>query len=132
MISLQARLKEVEILKNLHKEVPSVLGNEGELIQAFTSITINALDAMEDDGTLSFETGPDGHRVLIKISDTGCGIPSDLIHRIFDPFFTTKSERGGTGLGLAIAKKIIEENSGRIEVASEEGKGTSFTITLPV
>jgi signal transduction histidine kinase len=132
MISLQGRLKEVEILRNLHGEGPTVLGNEGELIQAFTSVIINALDAMEDHGTLSFEMGTEGDRVFIKISDTGCGIPPGLTHRIFDPFFTTKSERGGTGLGLAIAKKIIEENNGKIEVASEEGKGTSFTITLPI
>lgn len=73
-----------------------------------------------------------GGFVFIKISDTGPGIPPHLINRIFDPFFTTKSEKGGTGLGLSIADKIIKENNGKIDVISEEGKGTTFTITLPI
>jgi signal transduction histidine kinase len=85
---------------------------------------------MEDKGTLALETGTAENSVFVKISDTGPGIPSDLINRIFDPFFSTKSEKGGTGLGLSIAKRIIRENNGRIEVTSE--KGTTFTITLPI
>ena len=109
-----------------------VLGNEGELMQVFTSITVNALDAMEDHGTLAFATGTNENNVFIRIQDTGSGIPSFLINRIFEPFFTTKSEKGGTGLGLSIVDKIIKENNGRIDVTSEEGKGTVFTITLPL
>jgi signal transduction histidine kinase len=75
--------------------------------------------------------GGTGGFVFIKISDTGPGVPSDLIDRIFDPFFTTKSEKGGTGLGLSIANKIIKDYSGRIAVTTEKGKGTTFEIILP-
>jgi PAS domain S-box-containing protein len=129
MISFQGRLNEVEVLKNYQKKSLVIHGNEGELRQVFLSIIVNALDAMEDKGTLALETGTAENSVFVKISDTGPGIPSDLINRIFDPFFSTKSEKGGTGLGLSIAKKIVRENNGRIEVTSE--KGTTFTITLP-
>jgi len=87
---------------------------------------------MEDRGRLTLETGTEDRRVFVKISDTGPGIPSDIRNRIFDPFFTTKSKKGGTGLGLSIADKIIRENNGKIEVASEEGKGTTFKISLPL
>ena len=132
MINFQGRLKEVVVLRDFQNGVPMVLGNEGELMQVFTSITVNALDAMEDHGTLAFATGTNENNVFIRIQDTGSGIPSFLINRIFEPFFTTKSEKGGTGLGLSIVDKIIKENNGRIDVTSEEGKGTVFTITLPL
>jgi len=132
MVTFQGRLKNVVYLKNFQTEMPQVQGNESELRQVFLTIIVNALDAMEDKGTLTIETGTEGNTVFVKISDTGPGIPSDLIGRIFDPFFTTKSEKGGTGLGLSIAKRIVQENNGRIDVASEEGKGTTFTIILPI
>ena len=75
--------------------------------------------------------GGKGGFVFIKISDTGPGIPSQLINRVFDPFFTTKSEKGGTGLGLSIARKIVKDHNGTIEVTSKEGEGTTFKIILP-
>jgi PAS domain S-box-containing protein len=132
LIGFQGRLREVEILKNYQEEMPMIQGNEGELRQVFISILYNALDAMENKGRLTLEANRNGDKAFVKISDTGPGIPSGLINRIFEPFFTTKSERGGTGLGLSIANKIVQENNGRIEVASEEGKGTAFIITLPI
>lgn len=132
MINFLGRLKEVVVLRDFQNGVPMVLGNEGELMQVFTSIIVNALDAMEDHGTLALGTGTNENNVFIRIQDTGSGIPSFLINRIFEPFFTTKSEKGGTGLGLSIVDKIIKENNGRIDVTSEEGKGTVFTITLPI
>jgi len=162
MINFQGRLKEVVVLRDFQNGVPMVLGNEGELMQVFTSIIVNALDAMEDHGTLAFATGqippcaplvsdPErslselegstsrkltrrekGGFVFVKIRDTGPGISPGLINRIFDPFFTTKAEKGGTGLGLSIVDKIIKENNGGIDVTSEEGRGATFTITLPI
>ena len=132
LINFQGRLKEVVVLRDFQNGVPMVLVNEGELIQVFTSIIVNALDAMEDKGTLAFATGIAGNIVFVKIRDTGPGISPGLINRIFDPFFTTKSEKGGTGLGLSIVDKIIKENNGGIDVTSEEGRGTTFTITLPI
>jgi signal transduction histidine kinase len=86
---------------------------------------------MEGKGTLTLETGNHERGVYIVIRDTGPGIPPEYIHRVFDPFFTTKGDKGGTGLGLSISDKIVKENHGNIDVISEEGKGTSFKITLP-
>jgi two-component system NtrC family sensor kinase len=132
MVNFQGRLKDVDVVRQYQDEVPMIYSNEGDLRQAFLSIIANAVDAMEGKGTLIIETGSNGNSISIKIGDTGPGIPPHLINRIFDPFFTTKSEKGGTGLGLPIADKIIKENNGKIEVASEERKGTTFTITLPI
>ncbi len=129
-VNHQGRLKEVEVTRRFSKEIPMVQANEGELMQVFASITGNALDAMEDKGCLTFETGADEKSVFVKISDTGPGIPPESIPKIFKPFFTTKPS--GTGLGLAIADKIIKENSGKIEVNSEPQRGATFTITLPL
>jgi len=130
IISFQGRLKEVEVFRNHQREMPKIIGNEGELMQVFLSIMGNALDAMEDRGTLTLETGTEGKSIFIKICDSGPGIPPEAIHRIFDPFFTTKSEKGGTGLGLAIAEKIIKDHGGHIEVTTEDGKGTTFRVIL--
>jgi len=132
LINLQGRLKEVEISRNYREEMPVILGNEGELRQVFLTILLNALDAMENRGKLTLETDVDGDHLSIKISDVGPGIPPHLVGRVFEPFFTTKSEKGGTGLGLSIAKQIIKENNGSIEVASQEKRGTTFTIRLPI
>jgi len=132
MINFQGRLKDVDVLRHYQEEVPVIHNNEGDLRQAFRSIITNAVDAMEGKGTLTIETGTAGNSISITIRDTGPGIPPHIINRIFDPFFTTKSAKGGTGLGLSIADKIIKENNGRIDVISEEGKGTTFTITLPI
>jgi signal transduction histidine kinase len=129
-IDHQGRLKEVEVTRSFAKEIPRVQANEGELMQVFASITGNALDAMEDKGCLTFETGADEKGVFVKISDTGPGIPPESIPKIFKPFFTTKPT--GTGLGLAIVDKIIKENNGKIEVNSDPQRGTTFTVTLPL
>jgi two-component system NtrC family sensor kinase len=132
MVNFQGRLKDVDVLRHYQEEAPVIHNNEGDLRQAFLSIIANAVDAMEGMGTLVIETGTAGNSISIKISDTGPGIPPHLLNRIFDPFFTTKSQKGGTGLGLSIADKIIKENNGKIDVTSEEGKGTTFTIILPI
>ena len=112
--------------------MPNVLGNVTELMQVFLVVIINALDAMGGEGALTLETGTEGDTLFVRITDTGPGIPPDVMKGIFDPFFTTKSDRGGTGLGLSIADKIIREINGKIEVASEIGKGASFKIILPI
>jgi PAS domain S-box-containing protein len=140
LISFQGRFKEVNVIRNYKGELV-VYASEGELRQVFLIFIVNALDAMEDRGTLTIETGiipptiekgGEGGMVFIKIGDTGLGISPELIDRIFDPFFTTKSEKGGIGLGLSIAKKMITDNNGNIDVTSEQGKGTIFKITLPL
>lgn len=131
IIGFQGRLKNVTVLKKYRQDMPPVHGSEGDLRQCLLALITNALDAMEDRGTLTVETGSGENIVFIKIGDTGRGISPRDVSRIFDPFFTTKSDKGGTGLGLSIANKIIASHNGSITVSSEEGKGTVFTISLP-
>lgn len=131
-VGFQGRLKEIEVIKRFAKDAPPVYGNEGELRQVFLSVITNALDAMEDKGTLTIATDVADGRVSVKIGDTGIGIPDEHLSRIFAPFFTTKSERGGTGLGLSIAHKIIVNHGGSIQVSSERGRGSTFEILMPI
>jgi two-component system cell cycle sensor histidine kinase/response regulator CckA len=138
LIGFQGRFKEVEVAKH-YGQTMTARGNEGELKQVFLAIIVNALDAMEDVGTLTLDTqiicsdpqAEKGESVCIRIGDTGAGITPELVNRIFDPFFTTKGEKGGTGLGLSIVHKIIKDHNGSIAVDSGSGAGTTFTITLP-
>jgi PAS domain S-box-containing protein len=131
-IGIQGRLARVNVLKKYGEEMPPIPGYEADLRQVFLCVLLNACDAMGDEGTLMIETEIKGNTALTRVRDTGPGIPPGIIGKIFDPFFTTKREKGGTGLGLSIAEKIIREHEGRMDVASEEGKGTTFTITLPL
>lgn len=115
-----------------------VCGDEVQLEQVLLNLLINARQAMlGKGGSLTIKaSAEENEQVRIQVIDTGAGIPEQLIGKIFQPFFTTKSgkrkgEHTGTGLGLAICKDIIESHRGRIEVASEVGKGTTFSIYLP-
>ena len=128
---LQGRMRDVGVLRIYKDGHPGINGNEGELRQVFLAIITNALDAMEDKGTLMIETGVEGGTVFIKIGDTGPGIPPEHVNSIFDPFFTTKSAKGGTGLGLSIAGKIITNHKGSITVMPRDGKFAVLKISLP-
>ncbi|TAN41906.1 MAG: PAS domain S-box protein [Nitrospirae bacterium] len=130
LVNFQGRLRSVQVLERYADALPPITGNEGELKQAFLAIITNALDAMEDSGTLTVETSEKGGRVVVSIEDTGCGIPEEHLGRIFDPFFTLRGGKGGTGLGLSIANKIVGNHQGEISVSSEEGRGTVFTISF--
>ncbi len=121
----------------IHQDVPQYLTlslDVQRIQEALLNLFINALQAMPSDyGYIHVFASLDesGNKVVITVSDSGTGIPKEVAQRIFDPFFTTKDERSGTGLGLAIVYGIVEKHGGTIEVHSEEGKGTTFTITLP-
>ena len=132
IIGFQGRLKEIEVIKDYKEGLPCIQGSDGELRQVFLTMITNSLDAMADRGTLSIETDIEENKIFIRITDNGPGISPEHITRVFDPFFTTKGEKGGTGLGLAIANKIITNHRGALDVSSEEGKGTTFRITLPM
>jgi two-component system NtrC family sensor kinase len=119
-------------LKKDFGELPLIKGDELQLKQAFANVILNAIQAIDDEGEIAVSTRAKDGAVEIKISDTGRGIPKEHLSRIFEPFFTTKELGKGTGLGLAIVHGVIERHGGKIEVESELGKGTSFTITLPV
>ena len=91
----------------------------------------NALHAMHYEGTLTICIRQEGGDAVVSVADTGCGIAQTMQHRIFDPFFTTKPTGEGSGLGLDIAKKIVAKHKGRIEVQSESGLGSTFSVYLP-
>ncbi|HSW49048.1 MAG TPA: ATP-binding protein, partial [Bryobacteraceae bacterium] len=122
------------LVKEYGPELPAVLADRGELQQVFVNILVNAAQSIEGHGTVRIITrsvaGADA--VEVVVSDTGRGIPAEQIDRIFDPFFSTKPSGQGTGLGLSIAYGIITSHKGTIHVASEVGKGTTFTVRLPV
>ena len=96
------------------------------------AMEINSIEAMPEGGTLRIELNEiDSDKIQIKVTDTGIGIPEDILPHIFEPFFTTKKEGKGTGLGLAVAYGIAERHNGSIKVESKVNQGTTFTITLP-
>ncbi len=131
LVGYQGRLKNVTVSKKYGEKI-LLSGNEGELRQVFLVLLINALDAMENKGTLTIETGTREKSAWVRISDSGPGIPADQLQKIFQPFFTTKIEKGGTGLGLSIAHRIISNHRGSLTAVSEQGQGAAFTITLPL
>jgi signal transduction histidine kinase len=124
----------------LSPDLPPILGDPTHLQTLFLNLITNALDAMPQGGVLTIKTrqvspplsSEDGRWLEISITDTGIGITEESKKRIFDPFFTTKKMGEGTGLGLAICEKIIKEHSGRIDVESEVGKGSTFFISIPI
>ena len=107
----------------------TVLADQGQVEQVFANLFANAVDAMGGVGDLLVTMRSSEKSVVITVSDSGRGIPQESIEKIFEPFFTTKDK--GTGLGLAIVYNIIKKHNGDITVESEEGKGTTFTMTLP-
>ena len=112
--------------------LPAVMGRPSELNEVITNLILNAIDAMPEGGTLGIYTRPEGdEHVVLTVTDTGAGMPEHVRTRIFDPFFTTKGE-GGTGLGLSVSFSIIKRHSGEMRVESQAGRGTTFTIVLPV
>jgi signal transduction histidine kinase len=132
LLSFQGRLMRVEVRREYQENMPRVRLDEGEMRQVLLSVVLNALDAMEDEGALTLRTGAQGETAFIEVSDTGPGISPHIADKVFEPFFTTKSQRGGTGLGLSISRRLIKEKGGDIQLTSEEGKGATFKITLPV
>jgi CheY-like chemotaxis protein len=109
---------------------PTILGNEATLREALTNLIFNAVDAMPNGGTLKLQSRSEANGVLLEISDSGVGMTIETASRCFEPFFTTK-EKNGTGLGLAMVHGIIRRHDGEIEVQSQPGQGTTFSIRLP-
>lgn len=123
----------IRILRHYGK-IPPIRMNVGEMQQVILNLAINSKHAMPEGGMIAINTELKDDYVKIDFSDTGIGIPKENLPRIFEPFFTTKGKDGskaGTGLGLSVVYAIIERHGGRIELTSEVGKGTTFTIWLP-
>ncbi|MEO6171814.1 MAG: ATP-binding protein, partial [Arenimonas sp.] len=120
-----------ELIRN-YEDLPPVRCLPDELNQVWTNLVHNALQAMQHKGTLTIGLRRDGNWARVSVGDSGCGIPEAIRERIFDAFFTTKPAGEGTGLGLDIVRKIVEKHGGQIAVDSEVGRGTTFTVSLPI
>ena len=120
-----------QVHKNL-KSLPRIPCYPGQLNQVFMNLLVNAAQSIPESGNIHISSESDGQCITVRVADTGTGIQPDVIGKIFDPFFTTKGVGKGTGLGLSISHGIIQKHGGRIDVKSEVGKGTVFTIRLPV
>jgi signal transduction histidine kinase len=120
----------VDVVKEFG-EIPKVLCAPSKLNQVFMNLVTNAVQAMDGTGRLTLRTRSAGGWVEVEVEDTGCGVAAENLPKIMDPFFTTKPIGQGTGLGLSIVSKIVSEHGGTIDVRSEVGVGTTFTIRLP-
>ena len=134
LVENQADFHDIHIIKEFDTSIPQILLDGNQMQQVIMNIILNAADAMPDGGTITIKSSlsKEDNFIEVKIADTGCGIPKELIDRIYDPFFTTKESKKGTGLGLAVSYGIIKKHQGFILVESEEGKGTTFIIRLPI
>jgi two-component system, NtrC family, sensor kinase len=133
LVQHQLDLASIQVQQQLDPDLPQVLCDAAQIEQVILALVMNALDAMPQGGNLwlttSFTREP--AHVRIQVRDDGCGIPPEILSQIFEPFLTTKETGRGVGLGLAISQSILERHNGNIEVQSEAGKGTVFTVTLP-
>lgn len=132
LISHQKRGDRIEINVEASDSLPLVDADGGQIQQAVIALATNAIDAMPGGGELTFRVFPQANRLMVEVADNGSGIPPENMSKIFEPFFTTKEVGKGTGLGLAVCYGIVSEHGGRLNVRSNLGKGTVFSIALPI
>lgn len=132
LLQNHARINNIEIDRNLQTDLPVIASDQSQLQQVFLNLINNAIDAIGKDGKIEIVSRKTDSFIEIDIKDNGPGIPKSQQKRIFDPFFTTKQSGKGTGLGLSISYNIIEKLGGKIDFVSHEGKGTTFTVKLPI
>jgi PAS domain S-box-containing protein len=122
----------VRVVVQRDEALPEIAADANAIGQVLLNLLTNARRAMEDGGEINIETGydPESRSVRLVVRDTGSGMPPEVLLKVFDPFFTTKPD--GTGLGLSVSHGIIHDHQGSVDVQSEEGKGTTFTVILPV
>ncbi len=139
LIVTRSAYRDVADVETDFGDLPLIDCQIGELNQVFVNLIVNAAHAISDvvardggRGKIRVRTRLEGEKAVISVADTGAGIPESIRHRIFDPFFTTKPVGRGTGQGLGIASAIVENHGGRLTLETEVGRGTTFTITLPI
>ena len=132
LINIKTINPKVQVHTQLNSELPNLCIDVEQIKQVFMNLLINSIQAIEKSGEINLETSltPDGKLVRIAIRDTGKGIKPENLKKLFDPFFTTRDK--GTGLGLAVVQKIVEMHRGYVEVESQPGQGTTFTVFLPL
>jgi signal transduction histidine kinase len=120
-------------VRKFYGEVPEIECSPSQINQVFLNLVTNAAQAIDEQGEIVITTKSyDDEHVAITVSDTGCGIPEENLQKIRDPFFTTKEVGKGTGLGLSIVEEIVRSHGGRLLVESEVGRGSTFTVVLPI
>jgi len=122
----------IEVKLNLQEHLPETAADAAQLNQVLVNLVVNAAQAMPDGGVLTIKTWADEEEVFLSVADTGIGMSEEVKSHVFLPFFTTKDVSQGTGLGLAVVHGIITAHGGTIQVESEEGRGSKFTIVLPI
>jgi signal transduction histidine kinase/streptogramin lyase len=132
LLILRNKMKDKIRIEKEYADIPKIMCFPGQLNQVFMNILNNAIQAMEGEGVIHIRTGMERGLVVIRIRDNGRGMTEEVRKRIFEPFFTTKEVGQGTGLGLSISYGIVEKHNGSIQVESEPGQGTEFTIRLPL
>ena len=135
LVSAQTHQRDIPLVSELSPSLPTLWASKVQIQQVLVNLCNNALDAMPKGGMLTVSTGverqPDGEHVVLKVRDTGVGIPEAIRTRIFEPFFTTKDVGKGTGLGLALVYEMVQNHGATIDVQSAEGAGTLFTLIFP-
>ncbi len=131
LVRHKGRDKQILLREDLATSLPVIQGDASALRQVFLNLILNAVQAIEESGTVTIETKAGEAKVIAKISDTGTGIAPDMLDQIWNPFFTTKVVGKGQGLGLAVTYDILEKHQGTIDVHSRVGEGTEFIVKLP-
>jgi signal transduction histidine kinase len=121
----------IRLRRSLEESLPAVQGDPGQLTQALVNLVVNSIHATPQGGLIEVSTRRNDGQIVLAVSDTGSGMAEEILTQVFVPFFTTKDIDKGTGLGLAVVSGIVEAHHGTIEVSSEVGRGTLFTIRLP-
>ncbi len=124
--------QDIQLVDALTEPLPDVLGDKNQLQQVLINLSLNACEAMPNGGTLMLATSATDGRIVIEVTDTGCGIKKEHLDKVLEPFFTTKPVGKGTGLGLSVSYGIVQQHGGTLEIDSQEGKGTTFKVALPV
>jgi two-component system NtrC family sensor kinase len=134
LVQHKLAMQNIELQENLAADLPPALCDANQIQQVVLVLMVNASEAMPKGGRLTVSTQFDGHtdQCVVRVKDTGAGIPADVLPRIFDPFFTTKEDQNRTGLGLAVAHSIVQQHAGDIVVDSTPGVGTEFQVALPI
>jgi two-component system NtrC family sensor kinase len=132
LLSNEMEFADISFRPQLDASLPQVLGNPRNLQQVFLNLMLNSIQAMPKGGCLTVSAAVENEYVRVDVQDTGIGIKTENLAKVFDPFFSTKEPGQGTGLGLAVSYGIIEAHNGRITVQSEEAKGTTFSVLLPL
>jgi len=132
LLDYQIRKNQIDVVREISDKLPSIEVDKNQMAQVFVNVFLNAIQAMEEGGVLKIGARAVDQRLILTISDTGKGIPEDVLLKVFDPFFTTKGEGRGTGLGLWITQGVVERHSGTIQITTQEGLGTTVEVQLPL